>query len=125
MQSCFLCFDICLLKTHKKSTRRSIRSYRRYTQLIITTSNYIVSYQASLPTEQKLKGRGDNAVVGTVVKAKICELEEEVRAGNSRRMSKDLTGVDQGICGEKRLLARFQDGCKNDITSYQLTIVTV
>ena len=46
----------------------------------MTTSNYIVSSQATLTTQKKLKGRGNNIVVGTVVKAKIGELEEEVRA---------------------------------------------
>ena len=41
----------------------------------------------------KTKGRGEKILEGKVVKAKIGELEEEVRSGNSRRMSKDLTGV--------------------------------
>ena len=44
-----------------------------------------------------MKVRGDNIVVGTVVKAEIGELEEEVRVGSSRRMSKELTGVVQGV----------------------------
>ena len=57
------------------------------------TSNYIVSSQASLPTDQKLKGRGNKIVVGTVVKVKIGELKEEVRASSSIRMRKELTGV--------------------------------
>ena len=48
-------------------------------------------------------------MVGTVVKTKIGELEEEVRAGISRRMRKDLTGVVQYFLGKKRLLVRFQD----------------
>ena len=47
---------------------------------------------------------------GTVVKAKISELEEEVRAGNSRRMRKELTGVVQGVSGRRRFLVRFQNG---------------
>ena len=63
----------------------------------MTTSKSIVSSQGPLPTEQKLKVRGDNIVVGTIVKAKIGELEEEVRVGSSRRMSKELTGVVQGV----------------------------
>ena len=62
---------------------------------------------------------------GTVVKAKICELEEEVRAGNSRRMSKDLTGVVQGFLGRRRFLVRFQNRCKNNLSSNQLTVVMV
>ena len=82
MQSCFLCFENCLLKTHKKATGCSRRSYGQYAQINMTTSNYIVSSQASLPTQQKLKGGGNNIVAGTVVKAKIGELEEEAREGS-------------------------------------------
>ena len=48
--------------------------------------------------------------MGTVVKSKIGELEEEVRAGNLIRMRKELTGVVQGVLGKKMLLVRFKDG---------------
>ena len=54
-----------------------------------------------------MKGRGNKILVGTVVKAKIGELDEEVRAGSSRRMRKELTGVVQGVSGRKRFLVRF------------------
>ena len=107
MQYCFLCFDICLLKTHKKATRRSRRSYQRCAQLILTTSNYIISYQASLPTQQKLKGRGDKIVVVTVVKSKIGGLEEEVKAGSSIRMRKELNCMVRVLSGKKRLFVRL------------------
>ena len=63
--------------------------------------------------------------MGTVVKAKIGELEEEVRAGISRRMSKKLTGVLQGFSWKKILLVSFQDGCKNNLSSNQLIVVVV
>ena len=49
-------------------------------------------------------------MVGMVVKAKIGELEEEVREGFSRRMRKELTGVVQLFSGKNILLVRFQDG---------------
>ena len=49
---------------------------------------------------------------GTVVKYKICELEEEVRSDNSRRMRKELTGVVQGVSGRRRLLVSFHNGCE-------------
>ena len=63
----------------------------------MTTSNSIVYSQAPLPTHRTLKGRGDKIVVGAVVKDKIGELEEEVRAVSFIRMRKDLTGVAQGV----------------------------
>ena len=62
---------------------------------------------------------------GTVVKANIGDLEEEVRAGNSRRMRKELTGVVQGVSGGWRFLVRFQNGCKKNLSSNQLTVVIV
>ena len=87
------------------------------------TSKYIVSSQASLPKEGKLKARGNKIVVGTVVKSKIGELEEDVRAVSSRSMSEELTGVVQVILGRRRLLVRFQNGCENNLSSNQLIVV--
>ena len=51
---------------------------------------------------------------GTVVKANTGELEEEVRAGNSRRTRKELTGVVQDVSGRRIFLVRFQNGCRNE-----------
>ena len=47
--------------------------------------------------------------MGTVVKSKIGELEEEVRAGNLIRMRKELTGVMQVISWKKRFLVSFKN----------------
>ena len=49
-------------------------------------------------------------MVGTVVKAKVGDLEEEVREGFLRRLRKELTGVVQEVSGKNRFLLRFQDG---------------
>ena len=57
-----------------------------------------------------MRGRGGNIFVGTVVKEKIGDFEDEVRAGCLRRMRKEFTGVVQGVSGKKRFLVRFQDG---------------
>ena len=62
-------------------------------------------------------------MVGTVVKFKVGELEEEVREGFFRRIRKLLTGVVQGVSGKKRFLVRFHDGCEKNLSSNQLTIV--
>ena len=91
----------------------------------MTTSNFIVSSQDTLPTQKKMRGRGNKIVVGAVVKAKIGELEEEVRAGSSGRMRKYLTGLVQGISDKKMFLVRFHDGCENNLSLNQLTIVIV
>ena len=46
-------------------------------------------------------------MVWPVVKSKIGDLEEEIRAGCLRIMRKELTVVVQGVLGNKRLLVRF------------------
>ena len=92
-------------------------SLKRKTKLTIYS-------QGPLPTERKSKGRGTKILVGTVVKAKIGELEEEVRVGSSRRMRKEFTVVVQGVSGRRRFLVRFHDGCEKNLFSNQLTVVT-
>ena len=64
-------------------------------------------------------------MVGTVVKSKIYELEEELRAGSSRSVRKELTGLDQVVSGRRRLLVRFQNGCEKNLSLNQLTVVIV
>ena len=38
-------------------------------------------------------------------------------------MRKELTGVVQAISGKRRFLVSFHDGCKNNLSSNQLTVV--
>ena len=64
-------------------------------------------------------------MVGTVVKSKIGELEEEVGAGSSRRMRDYLTGVVQGLLGGRRFLVSFWNGCKKNLSLNQFTVVIV
>ena len=64
-------------------------------------------------------------MVGAVVKSKIGELEEEVRECSPRRMRKEFTGVVQGVLGRRRFLVRFQNGCKNNMSMNQLTVVII
>ena len=88
MQSCVLCFDFCLLKTHKKATRRSRQSARKYAQLNKATSKFTASSQASLPTQLKLRWGGGGGSGGGVIQGKYRWFEEEVRAGYFIRMRK-------------------------------------
>ena len=62
-------------------------------------------------------------MVGTVVKAKIGDYKEEVRACSPRRTTKELTGVVQGVSGRRILLVRFKNECKNNLSLNQLTVV--
>ena len=59
------------------------------------------------------------------MKAKVGELEDEVRGGFYSHLSKEFTGVVQGVSGKRRLLMRFQYVCDKYMTSNQLTFVTV
>ena len=62
------------------------------------------------PKTQRGGVGGDVGVLlGTVVKAKLGELEDEVREGFFRRMRNYLNGVVQGVSGKRRFLVRFQD----------------
>ena len=64
-------------------------------------------------------------MAGTVVKSKNGELEEEVRAGSSRKTRKELTGMVKGVSGRRIFLVRFQNRCKNNLSLNQLTVVIV
>ena len=52
-------------------------------------------------------------------------MKEEVRACSLRIMSKELTDVVQGVLRRRRFLVRFQNGCQNNMSSNQLTVVIV
>ena len=64
-------------------------------------------------------------MLGAVVKAKIGELEEEVRAGSSRRTKNELTGVVQGVSGRRRFLVRFHNRCENNLSYNKMTVMIV
>ena len=49
-------------------------------------------------------------MVGTVVKAKVGDLEEEIREVFLRRLRKEINFVVQEVIGKRRHLLRFQDG---------------
>ena len=61
-------------------------------------------------------------MAGAVVKSKIGELEEELRAGSSRRMRKELTILVQCVSWSRMFLVRVQNGCKKNMSSNQLTV---
>ena len=64
-------------------------------------------------------------MAGMVVKAKVGELEEEVRGIFLMWLRKNFTGVIQGVYGKKMFLVRFQDGCEKYLTLNKLTVIIV
>ena len=55
--------------------------------------------------------------MGSVVKAKVGELEKITRNGRSRRMRKEVVGCVQRVVGKNTFLVLLEDGQKKDIGS--------
>ena len=55
--------------------------------------------------------------VGSVVKAKVGELEKITREGRIRRMIKEVMGCDQSLLGNKNLLVQFKHFHMKEIVS--------
>ena len=54
-------------------------------------------------------------VVGSVVKAKVGELENITRKVRTRRMRKEVVGCVQSVVGKNNFLVLFKDGQKKEI----------
>ena len=63
--------------------------------------------------------------VGSVVKAKVGELENIKREGRSRRMRKEVVGCVQSVVGKKNFLVQFEYQQKKDISSYSLVLLSL
>ena len=69
----------------------------------------------------KAKKRIDPKIgVGSVVKAKAGETEENKREGSNRRMRKDVVGCVQAVVGKKNFLVQFEDVKKKEMSSCSL-----
>ena len=53
---------------------------------------------------------------GTVVKANVGELEEDLREGFSRRLRKEISDVVQEVVGKRIYLVRFQNGGEKEMS---------
>ena len=62
--------------------------------------------------------------VGSVVKAKVGELEHITRKGRSRRMRGDVVGCVQSVVGKNKCLVLFGDGQKKEIGSCSLVYLS-
>ena len=59
------------------------------------------------PPQTKNHRKGNKIMVGTVVKVKVGDLEEDIMEGFLRRLRKDMTGVVQEVVGKRRYLVGF------------------
>ena len=62
--------------------------------------------------------------VGSIVKAKVGDLEKIKREGRSRRMSKEVVGYAQAMAGKNKFLVKFKDGNKKEISSSLLVFLS-
>ena len=59
------------------------------------------------------------------MKAKVGDIEEEIREIFLRMLRKEMTGVVQEVVGKRRYSMRFQDGLEKEIVSNQIKILVV
>ena len=124
----FLCFCVSLrpkIENKEPDTWNDRRRTRWKT--LLTMNPYIPTDAASNthPHQKKKSGMGKKIMVWKVVKAKVGELEDDIREGFLRRSRKEMTGVVQEIVGKIRYLVRFQDRLEKEISSNYLTIMVV
>ena len=62
--------------------------------------------------------------VGSVVKAKVGELEKITKEERSRRMRKEVVGCVQSAVGKNKFLVLFKDGQKKEIGSFLLVYLS-
>ena len=62
--------------------------------------------------------------VGSVVKAKVGELEKITREVRIRRMEKDVVGCVHSVVGKNNFLVQFEDGQKKEISSSLLVFLS-
>ena len=87
MQSYLLVFEFSNKKL-EKATGLSKYCPQRYSKFAMN-SHDVSAYDCSFPhIQRRFRGRGNNILVGEVVKANVGELEEEVREGFTRHMRK-------------------------------------
>ena len=58
--------------------------------------------------------------MGSVVKAKVGELEKITRKGRTRRMRKEVVGCVHSVVGKNKFLVLLEDGQKKEICSCSL-----
>ena len=61
--------------------------------------------------------------VGSVVKAKVGDMEENTREGRNSRIRKEVVGCVQDVVGNKKFLVQFGYGQNKDMGSFLLSCV--
>ena len=69
----------------------------------------VVTIAEGMKEEKRIKTK---VGVGSVVKAKVGNMEEKIREGRSRRTRRNLVGRVQSVVGKNKFLFQFEDGQK-------------
>ena len=85
-----------------------------------TMSSPVVSIAEAKKEKKRTKPK---IWVGSLIKAKVGNMEENTREGRSRRMSKDVVGCVHSVVGKKKFLVQFEDGQKRDMRSCSLVYI--
>ena len=83
------------------------------------------SHVVTITKEIKEKKRTKTKIgVGSAVKAKVGEMEENTREVRIRRIRKYVVGCVQNVVGIKILLVQFGDGQKKEMSSSSLVFLS-
>ena len=80
---------------------------QKHDTLVMKPNVVTDSSQSSPPTQRCYRSRGNNILVGTFVKVKVDEFEDEVRESFPRCLRKEVAGVMEALSIKIRFLVRF------------------
>ena len=96
----------------------AVRYFNCYSPPLPPPKSTMISPVVTVKEGMEIKKQTKTKIgLGSVVKAKVGELENITREGRSRRMRKDVVGCVQSVVGRKNLLFLFEDGQKKEISS--------
>ena len=58
------------------------------------------------------------------MKVNFGEMEDKIRQGRIRRISKEVLGIVQDVAGKKKFVVEFEDGQKKEMSSSSLSCVS-
>ena len=83
------------------------------------------SYVLTIAEGVKVKKQNKTKIgVGSVVKAKVGELEKITREGGSRMVMKEVVVCVQDLVGKKNFLVQFEYGQKKEISASSLVFLS-
>ena len=119
----FFCWnDLSQKNTNQEYTRCLLLQslfYHHHPQVTMGSPVLSAKEGMKINNQTKMKIR-----VGSVVKAKVGELDKITREGRSRRMRKEVEGCVQNVVGNNNFLVLFEDGQKKDIGSCLLVYLS-